>query len=47
MVLDKLNSKKEIQLVSREASSAPAVGLKKLHTQQQEALVTEALTKEK
>tara|TARA_Y100000766_G_scaffold281513_1_gene293167 strand:- start:3292 stop:6114 length:2823 start_codon:yes stop_codon:yes gene_type:complete len=47
MVLDKLNSKKEIQLVSREASSAPAVGLNKLHTQQQEALVTEALTKEK
>ena len=46
-VIDRLNLKAEIGLVSREASSAPAVGLNKLHIQQQEALVTEALTKEK
>jgi 2-oxoglutarate dehydrogenase complex dehydrogenase (E1) component-like enzyme len=31
-------------LVSRKASAAPAVGLNKLHNQQQEALVIEALT---
>ena len=42
-VLDKMNIKNEIALVSREASSAPAVGLNKLHNQQQEALVKEAL----
>ena len=42
IVLDKINSK-EIELISREASSAPAVGLNKLHTKQQEALVIEAL----
>jgi 2-oxoglutarate dehydrogenase complex dehydrogenase (E1) component-like enzyme len=33
-----------IRLVSRKASAAPAVGLNKLHHQQQEALVLEALT---
>ena len=44
-VVDRLNLNEEIGLVSREASSAPAVGLNKLHIQQQEALVTEALTK--
>ena len=46
-VIDRLNLKTEIGLVSREASSAPAVGLNKLHIQQQEALVIEALTNEK
>ena len=43
LVLDRMNIKDEIALVSREASSAPAVGLNKLHNQQQEALVKEAL----
>jgi len=43
IVLDRINSA-EIQLVSRKASAAPAVGLNKLHNQQQEALVIEALT---
>ena len=42
-VLDRINPT-EIKLVSRPASAAPAVGLNKLHNQQQEALVTEALT---
>jgi 2-oxoglutarate dehydrogenase E1 component len=42
-VLDKINAT-EIKLVSRPASAAPAVGLNKLHNQQQEALITEALT---
>ncbi|MFL2718124.1 MAG: 2-oxoglutarate dehydrogenase E1 component, partial [Gammaproteobacteria bacterium] len=43
-VMDRMNIKDEISLVSREASSAPAVGLNKLHKQQQEALVKEALS---
>jgi 2-oxoglutarate dehydrogenase E1 component len=43
IVLDRINAA-EIQLVSRKASAAPAVGLNKLHNQQQEALVIEALT---
>ena len=38
-----MNIENKIALVSREASSAPAVGLNKLHNQQQEALVKEAL----
>jgi 2-oxoglutarate dehydrogenase complex dehydrogenase (E1) component-like enzyme len=42
-VLDKINAT-EIKLVSRPASAAPAVGLNKLHNQQQEALIAEALT---
>jgi 2-oxoglutarate dehydrogenase E1 component len=42
-VLDRINPT-EIKLVSRPASAAPAVGLNKLHNQQQEALVIEALT---
>ena len=42
-VLDRINAT-EIKLVSRPASAAPAVGLNKLHNQQQEALITEALT---
>jgi 2-oxoglutarate dehydrogenase E1 component len=37
-------SKKQIRLVSRPAAAAPAVGLNKLHNQQQENLVVEALT---
>ena len=43
IVLDRINST-QIELISRKASSAPAVGLQKLHIQQQEALVIEALT---
>jgi 2-oxoglutarate dehydrogenase E1 component len=43
IVLDRINAT-EIELISRKASAAPAVGLNKLHNQQQEALVTEALT---
>ena len=43
IVLDRINNT-EIQLISRKASSAPAVGLNKLHNQQQEALVNEAFT---
>jgi len=43
IVLDRINGN-QIELVSRKASAAPAVGLNKLHHQQQEALVTEALT---
>jgi 2-oxoglutarate dehydrogenase complex dehydrogenase (E1) component-like enzyme len=42
-VLDRINAD-EIELISRKASAAPAVGLSKLHNQQQEALVIEALT---
>ena len=42
-VLDSINAA-EIILVSRPASAAPAVGLNKLHNQQQEALIVEALT---
>ena len=42
-VLDRV-SKDQIRLVSRPAAAAPAVGLNKLHNQQQEALVVEALT---
>jgi 2-oxoglutarate dehydrogenase E1 component len=42
-VLDRV-SKYQIKLVSRPAAAAPAVGLNKLHNQQQEALVVEALT---
>ena len=42
-VLDRIHSQ-QIRLVSRKASAAPAVGLNKLHLQQQEALVLQALT---
>jgi 2-oxoglutarate dehydrogenase E1 component len=42
IVLDRINSA-QIELISRKASAAPAVGLNKLHVQQQEALVIEAL----
>ena len=43
IVLDRINAA-EIELISRKASAAPAVGLNKLHNQQQEALIIEALT---
>ena len=42
-VLDRIDAR-AIRLVSRKASAAPAVGLNKLHNQQQEALVLEAFT---
>ena len=42
-VLDRV-SNDQIRLVSRPAAAAPAVGLNKLHNQQQEDLVVEALT---
>ena len=42
-VLDRV-SNNQIRLVSRPAAAAPAVGLNKLHNQQQENLVVEALT---
>tara|TARA_B100001142_G_C14225313_1_gene613240 strand:- start:631 stop:1131 length:501 start_codon:yes stop_codon:yes gene_type:complete len=42
-VLDRV-SKHQIRLVSRPAAAAPAVGLNKLHNQQQDNLVAEALT---
>ncbi|MDA9917393.1 2-oxoglutarate dehydrogenase E1 component [Gammaproteobacteria bacterium] len=42
-VLDRV-TKNQIRLVSRPAAAAPAVGLNKLHNQQQEDLVVEALT---
>ena len=42
IVLDRINST-QIELISRKASAAPSVGLNKLHIQQQEALVNEAL----
>ncbi len=43
IVLDRIDGP-QIRLVSRKASAAPSVGLNKLHLQQQEALVNEALT---
>ena len=42
-VIDRIDPKKEVSLVSRPAAAAPAVGLMKLHLQQQEDLVKEAL----
>jgi 2-oxoglutarate dehydrogenase E1 component len=38
-----MDPKKEVNLVSRPAAAAPAVGLMKLHLQQQEDLIKEAL----
>ena len=46
-VLDRLNLIAEIGLVSREASSAPAVGLNTLHIKQQEPQIIAALTQTK
>ena len=42
-VLDRLEQKHEINLVSRPAAAAPAVGLMKLHLKQQEEIVLKAL----
>ena len=42
-VLDRLDNKNEIKLVSRPAAAAPAVGLMKLHLKQQEEIVLKAL----
>ena len=42
-VLDRLGKNKEITLVSRPPAAAPAVGMMKLHLEQQSNLVTEAL----
>ena len=44
-VLDRLDKSKEVSLVSRPPAAAPAVGLMKLHLQQQEALIKEAIGK--
>jgi len=44
-VLDRLDKGDEVSLVSRPAAAAPAVGLMKLHLQQQEELVKEAMGK--
>ena len=42
-VLDRLEGKYEINLISRPAAAAPAVGLMKLHLKQQEEIVSKAL----
>ena len=44
-ILDRLDKSKEVSLVSRPPAAAPAVGLMKLHLQQQEALIKEAIGK--
>ncbi len=44
-VIDRIDPEKDVSLVSRPAAAAPAVGLMKLHLQQQEDLVKEALKK--
>ena len=44
-VIDRIDSEKDVSLVSRPAAAAPAVGLMKLHLQQQEDLIKEALKK--
>ena len=44
-VLDRFNKGDEVSLVSRPPAAAPAVGLMKLHLQQQEELVKEAMGK--
>ena len=42
-VLDRLGDSNEVNLVSRPAAAAPAVGLMKLHLKQQEELLNEAI----
>ena len=44
-VLDRLGDGKEANLISRPPSAAPAVGLMKLHLQQQKDLINEAICK--
>ena len=41
-VLDRLSNGLDVKLVSRPAAAAPAVGLMKLHLQQQEELISTA-----
>ena len=43
-VLDRLGEGNEVNLVSRPAAAAPAVGLMKLHLQQQQDLINEAIS---
>ena len=43
-VLDRLGEGKEVSLVSRPAAAAPAVGLMKLHLEQQKELINEAIS---
>ena len=42
-VLDRLDSNLEIKMVSRPPAAAPAVGMMKLHLEQQSNLIDEAL----
>ena len=42
-MLDRLKENQEIALVSRPPAAAPAVGMMKLHLEQQSNLVSEAL----
>ena len=44
-VLDRFNKGNEVSLISRPPAAAPAVGLMKLHLQQQEELIKEAISK--
>ena len=43
-VLDRLGDDKVVNLVSRPAAAAPAVGLMKLHLEQQKQLINEAIS---
>ena len=43
-VLDRLDDDKVVNLVSRPAAAAPAVGLMKLHLEQQKQLINEAIS---
>ena len=45
-VLNKLGIKKEFMLQSRLPSAAPAVGLSKLHIEQQKKLINETLNRD-
>ena len=42
-VLDRLGEGLDVDLISREAAAAPAVGLMKLHLKQQEDIINEAI----
>ena len=43
-VLDRLDNDKVVNLVSRPAAAAPAVGLMKLHLEQQKQVINEAIS---
>ena len=43
-VLDRLDKGMDVDLISREAAAAPAVGMMKLHLKQQEDLINEAIS---